>query len=178
MAWEEDVFALLDDLEAQAAAAYDADRVVELADRSRAEYQQVTLASRWMASTGCKVSAELRGVGQVDGVLDRVAAQWCVLRGPAQDWVVRLAAVVAVTGLSPRSLPEVAWSPLSRLGIGSPLRRLAAAGERCVLHTESGRRLDGVPGRVGADFVEVAVGEDRRISVVPFATLSAVQSRD
>ena len=42
MAWEEELFALLDDLEQQAEALYDAERDAELADRSRAEYQQVT----------------------------------------------------------------------------------------------------------------------------------------
>ena len=50
MGWEEELFGYLDDLEGQAAALYDAERAPELADRSRAEYQQVTLASRLMAS--------------------------------------------------------------------------------------------------------------------------------
>ena len=69
MAWEEELFAVLDDLEQQAEALYDAERGLELADRSRSEYQQVTLASRLMASVGSEVVLDVRGVGAVGGVL-------------------------------------------------------------------------------------------------------------
>lgn len=178
MAWENDLFALLDDLEQQADALYDADRTPELADRSRAEYQQVTLASRLAASVGLDVGLEVSGVGAVAGVLERVAEQWCLVRAADQDWVVTLDAVRSVSGASSRSVPEPAWSPLARLGRSSVLRRLAEAGERCVLHDTTGGRVDGVPRRVGADFVEVEVGEAGRSVLVAFATLSAVQSRD
>ncbi|SDC23971.1 hypothetical protein SAMN05421872_101630 [Nocardioides lianchengensis] len=178
MAWEDDLFALLDDLEQQADALYDAERAPELADRSRAEYQQVTLASRLMASVGREVGLEVAGVGAVAGVLERVADGWCLVRGADQDWVVTMTAVRSVSGASDRAVPEVAWSPLARLGRASVLRRLAEAGERCVLHDTAGGRVDGIPRRVGADFVEVAVGEDARVVLVAFATLAAVQSRD
>jgi hypothetical protein len=94
--WDEQVFALLDDLEQQAEALYAADRAGELADRSRAEYAAVTLASRLMASIGQELLVEVSGPGQVAGVLQRVGADWCLVHGPAQDWLVRLAAVVAV----------------------------------------------------------------------------------
>ena len=46
MAWEEQLFALLDDLEQQAEALYDAEREAELADRSRVG---VPPRSRWPA---------------------------------------------------------------------------------------------------------------------------------
>jgi hypothetical protein len=177
MAWEEDLFALLDDLEQQATVLYDADRDAELADRSRTEYQQVSLASRLMASVGHDVVLAVAGVGPVAGRLERVASSWCVLRGPAQDWVVALAAVDAVRGASPRSVPEVAWPAVARLGIGSALRRLSDAGERCVLHLASGVREEGVPERVGADFVELRLAGDR-VSLVALAALAAVQSHD
>jgi len=176
MSWEEDLFALLDDLEQQAEALYAADRDAELADRSRAEYQQVTLASRLMASLDVEIRLEVAGVGAVEGVLERVADGWCVLRGPAQDWVVCLPAVTAVRGASDRSVPEVAWSPVARLGIGSALRRLADAGERCVLHLRDATTYDAVLRRVGADFVEATVGEDRTV-LIAFGALAAVQSR-
>lgn len=178
MAWEDDLFALLDDLEQQADALYDAERAPELADRSRAEYQQVTLASRLMASVGRDVALEVAGVGSVAGRLERVAAEWCLVRAADQDWVVALAALSSVAGASERAVPEVAWSPLARLGLSSVLRRLADAGERCVLHDRSGGAVDGVPVRVGADFVEVAVGEARRVVLVAFGRLAAVQSRE
>ena len=55
MSWEAELFTFLDDLEQQAEALYDAERSVELADRSRAEYHHVSLASRLMASVGHEV---------------------------------------------------------------------------------------------------------------------------
>ena len=177
MTWEEELFALLDDLEQQAEAMYDADRGVELADRSRAEYTHVSLASRLMASVGCEVVLDLRATGPVGGVLERVGTDWCLVRGRAQDWVVRTSCVLRVLGSSERSVPEVAWSPVARLGVGSALRRLAEAGERCVLHLEDGTRHEALLRRVGADFVEVRVGEGR-LELVAFSALVAVQSRD
>jgi len=177
MTWEAELFAFLDDLEQQAEAMYDAERGVELADRSRAEYHHVSLASRLMASTGCEVVLDLAGTGPVGGVLERVGTGWCLLRGPAQDWVVRTEAVLRVLGASERSVPEVAWSPVAKLGLGSALRRIAEAGDRCVLHLADGARHEAVLRRVGADFVEAHVGEGR-LELVPFSALAAVQSRD
>lgn len=177
MAWEEDLFAYLDDLEGQAAAAYDAERVPELEDRSRAEYQQVTFAARLMASVGREVTLELLGVGTVAGRVDRVATGWCLVCGPGQDWVVRFQAITALHGASRRGHPEVAWSPLARLGLGGALRRLADLAEPCSLHLVDGHRHDGTLLRVGADFVETAVGEGGHVVLVAFAHLAAVQSR-
>jgi hypothetical protein len=177
MAWEEELFALLDDLEQQAEALYGAERDAELADRSRAAYGEVSLASRLMASVEDEVRLEVTGVGAVEGALARVADGWCVLRGAAQDWVVCLPAVAAVHGASGRSVPEVAWSPVARLGLGSALRRLADAGERCVLHLRDATTYDAVVRRVGADFVEATVGEGRTV-LVAFGALAAIQSRD
>ncbi|MFI2707443.1 hypothetical protein ACH5WX_07850, partial [Nocardioides sp. CER28] len=75
-------------------------------------------------------------------------------------------------------LPAVAWPAVAALGVGSALRRLADAGERCVFHGTDGSRHEGVARRVGGDFVEVAVGEPAQLVLVPFGTLAAVQSRD
>src|SRR5688572_30497120 len=133
MGWEDDLFALFDDLEGRAEALYDAEREPELADRSRAEYRQVSLASRLMASVECEVTLDVLGVGPVTGRLDRVADGWCLVSGAAQDWIVVLATVNVVHGVADRSVPEVAWSPVARLGLGSALRRLADSGQRCVL---------------------------------------------
>lgn len=176
MDWDEQLFAVLDDLEQQAEALYDADRAAELADRSRAEYGSVTLASRLMASISTQVVLTVLGVGHVSGELQRVGTGWVLLHGPGGDWVVHLAAVTALQGASPRSVPEVAWSPLTRLGPGSALRRLGEAGERCLVHTRDGSAVEGTVRRVGADFVEVEV-TDHRVALVPFGALAAVQSR-
>jgi len=175
--WEEELFGYLEDLEGQAAALYDAERAPELADRSRAEYQQVTLASRLMASVDREVSLELLGVGVVTGQLRRVATGWCLLHGPGQDWVVRLDAVAAAHGCSDRGVPELAWPPVARLGLAAPLRRLADSAEPCSLHLVDGHRHDGVLLRVGADFVEVGTGEAGRVVLVALAALAALQSR-
>lgn len=177
MAWESAVFDLLDDLEQQAEAAFHAERGAELEDRARSEYAEVPLAGRLMASVGRDLVVGLPGLGAVAGHLDRVGAGWLLLRGPAQDWVVPQAALGAVEGLSDRALPEVAWPRLARLGLRSPLRRLADARERCLLHLRDGSRHDGRLGRVGQDFVEVVVGPGR-VLVVPLDALVAVQSRD
>jgi hypothetical protein len=177
MAWEDELFAVLDDLEQQAEGLYGTDRQAELADRSRTEYQRVTLASRLLASIDDPVTLEVTGVGAVAGNLERVAAGWCLLRGSGQDWIVALDAVSAARGLSTRSVPEVAWPAVARLGLGAALRRLGDAGERCVVHLAGGQSVDGTVGRVGADFVEVRAGERDQVVLVAFAGLAAVQSR-
>lgn len=177
MAWDEDLFALLDDLEQRAEALYEAERGAELADRSRAEYQQVTLASRLVASVDAEVRLDVLGVGVLAGTLSRVGTGWCLLSGPAQDWVVPMAAITGVRGASPRSVPEVAWSPIARLGLGAALRRVADAGAECVVHLVDGRRVDGTILRVGSDFAEVRTPAGEQV-LVPFAALAAAQSRD
>jgi hypothetical protein len=174
--WDEELFAVLDELEQQAEALYDADREAEVADRTRAEYGAVTLASRLMASVESEISLEVTGLGRLAGTLRRVATGWLLLDAVGAEWVVLLDAVAAVGGASPRSVPEVAWSPITRLGVGSALRRLAEAGERCVVHRVDGGRSDGVVRRVGQDFCEVEVAAGR-IELVAFSAVAAVQSR-
>lgn len=175
MNWDEQLFAVLDDLEQQAESLYDADREAEVADRSRAEYGSVTVASRLMASVDAELTLDVAGVGRVVGRLQRVATDWVLVAGAGGQWVVPLAAITGVGGASPRSVPEVAWSPLTRLGLGSALRRLSEAGERCLVHRIGGGRVDGVVRRVGQDFVEVELGPGR-IDLIAFAAIGAVQS--
>ncbi len=177
MSWEHELFALFDDLESQAAAAWEADREAELADRARTEYGSVTLASRLMASRGESVAIDLPHVGRVEGRLARVGDGWLLLSGRGQDWVVPLRSVVAVRGASTRSVPEVAWSPVDRLGLRSALRRLADAAARCVVHVADGSRHEAYVDRVGADFLEARDGAGGEL-LVPYAALVAVQSRD
>jgi len=174
--WAEQLFALFDDLEGQAAALYAADREAELADRSRAEYAKVGLATRLVASLGNHLTVEVLGVGRIAGVLERHGEGWMLLRAERQDWIIRTAVLATVLGASPRSVPEVAWSPLQRLGLGSALRRLAEEGERCVVHLVDGQAHDGVVRRAGADFVELTVASGDLL--VPFAAVAAIQSRD
>ncbi|KRF30233.1 hypothetical protein [Nocardioides sp. Soil805] len=176
MRWEERLFELFDDLEGQASALYDVERGAELADRSHAEYHHVALAGRLVASLGSPVALEVAGVGRVEGELRRTGDGWCLLSGHRQDWIVRTARIHVVHGASERSVPEVAWSPLQRLGVGSALRRLAESGARCVLHLADGAQHEGVVRRVGQDFVEVESPAGTRL-LVAFDGIAAVQSR-
>lgn len=177
MTGEDELFAFLDDLEGRSEAAYDAERAPELDDRARSEYGEVPLAARLMATVGDEVVLHVRGVGPLAGTLDRVAQGWCLLIVGDQEWVVRLAALAAIDGASDRAVPEVAWSSLARLGLGSALRRLADAGERCVVHRTDGVRHDGVVRRVGQDFAELVAGDPPRITLVAHAAIAAVQHR-
>ena len=177
MSWEHELFAMFDDLEGQAAALWEADREAELADRARSEYASVTLASRMMASVGGQVALELPGVGRVEGRLSRVGESWCLVCSPGQDWIVPLRHVLVVHGASERSVPEVAWSPLHRLGLASALRRLADAGTRCLLHLTDGARHEAYVERVGGDFIDCRTSAGARL-LVSFEAIVAVQSRD
>ncbi|TNM37540.1 hypothetical protein FHP29_17190 [Nocardioides albidus] len=177
MGWEDELFALFDDLEGQAGALYAAERDLEVADRSRAEYQQVTLAGRLMASVGRTVTLGVLGVGTVTGTLERVADGWLLAASGDHDWVVALPAVTTASDVSERSVPEIAWSPLTRLSLASALRRIAEAGEPCLLHLRDGSRHEGLLRRVGADFCELVAGEGRRTVLVSFAALAAAQSQ-
>ncbi|WGX95271.1 hypothetical protein [Nocardioides sp. L-11A] len=177
MGWEDELFALFDDLEDQAGALFAAERDLEVADRSRAEYRQVGLAGRLMASMGAEATLGVVGVGALTGTIERVADGWLLLASGDHDWVVVLAALATVEGASARSVPPVAWSPVTRLGLGSALRRIAEAREPCLLHLRDGTRHDGVLARVGADFCELVVGEGRRTVLVAFSALAAARSR-
>jgi len=146
--------ALVDDLEAQAEASFALEREAELDDRSRTEYGQVALAERLMASQGADVRLDVWGVGPLRGTVAEVARDWVSLRG-AREWVVRLAAVDAASGVSAKAVPDAVWPTTTRLRLASVLRRLAADRELCAFHLLDGRRYDGTPVRVGADFVEV-----------------------
>jgi hypothetical protein len=65
---------------------------------------------------------------------------------------------------------------LTRLGLGSALRRLSEAGERCLVHQRSGERTEGRVLRVGADFAELESGPGR-VRLVAFAAVAAIQGR-
>ncbi len=178
---------LFEDLEQQAEGLHLAERDAEVTDRSRAEYSQVTMAARMHASVGGNFSLRVQGVGRLAGVLVRVGSDWCLVRAePAgQEWIVQLRAILEVAGLSPRAVSEPARSVLARLGLGSALRHVAESGAVVVLDCVDGSRRRGTLVRVGADFVEVAGGEepatphregDPGRCVLPFAALAAIRT--
>lgn len=175
--WDEQLFALFDDLEGQASALYELERDAELVDRSRAEYHHVTLDSRLVASIGATLGLTIIGVGRVEGELQRLGRGWCLVSGHAQDWIVRTPCIEVVLGASDRSVPEVAWSPLHGLTVASALRRLAESQVRCVVHLVDGGQHEAVIRRVGADFVEIGSPGGAHALIARDA-ISAVQSRD
>lgn len=175
MAGENELFDFLDDLEAEAEGLHHAERAGEVADRGRAEYAEVTLASRLMASVGDELVLAVTGAGTLAGRLERVGSGWLHLSGGGGHWLARTAAVVDVRGASTRSVPEVAWSPLDRLGLGAALRRLADVQTDVVVHAHDGSRREGRVARVGADFVELRTPAGQ-VSLVAIAHVAALRS--
>lgn len=175
MRWDVRLQALFDDLEQQAAGLSLTERDAEVAELRRAEYAGVDLAARLRASVGARLLVDVLGVGAVEGELHRVGEGWLLI-GAVQDWVVAAAAVGSVRGLPYRVAPAGPQPVQGRLGIGSVLRRLAAARSEVVVHRADGRSTRGMLGRVGADFLELCVGESGPVEVLPFTAVAAVRS--
>lgn len=176
MSWETELFAMLDDLEGRAESVFDADRALEVADRARGEYAAVTAASRLMASIGNAVGLGVTGVGLLSGRLAAVGDGWCLLEAGQQEWIVREDAIATVTGASPRSVPRDAWPVTARLGWAATLRGIAEWQDPCRVLLRDGAQLDVVATRVGHDFLEVAVGERREVTLVGFGAMAAVRT--
>jgi hypothetical protein len=180
MRWEDGLVELFDDLEQQAEGLALAVRDADVAERSRAEYAQVDLASRLHASVGSRVQLGVVGVGQLDATLVRVGLDWCLAALGQVEWVVPLAAVTHARGLSGRALSEPARPVVARLGLGSVLRRVAESRSAVFVHRLDGGVVHGQVDRVGADFLEMTVGEspvdgNGCVEVVAFAHLAAIR---
>ncbi len=167
---------LFDDLEQQAEGLALGERDAEVAELRPAEYAQVGLDARLFASVGHRLVLGVAGVGTVEGRLHRVGDGWCLLGSGVQEWLVRLPAVLSLRGLAAGASAPGARPVTARLGLGSALRGLARAGQEVALHRTDGSVLRGVLGRVGADFVELPVGDPGVLEVVPFAALAAVSA--
>jgi hypothetical protein len=178
MTWDDRLARLLEDLEQQADGLAMAERDAQVAELSRAEYAQVDLAGRLHASVGRRLQVTITGAGTVDGSLARVGQGWCLLEVGAGEWIVRLPAIGSVRGLSDRSLGVEARSLGARLGVGSALRGVGGTGGEVVVVRLDGGSTRGSLGRVGADFVDLRLGEARSglLETVPFATVAAVRT--
>jgi hypothetical protein len=179
MSWEHSVFAMFDDLEQQAEGLALAERDLEVADMSQAEYAQITFGARLHASVGRQVRVRLLGGRVVPGRLCRLGEDWLMLVDGGQEWIVRTAAVLSVGGLSLRAQSEQTWSVVDRLSLRAVCRRLSADAAQCAAHFGDDSTVEGRVARVGKDFVELHVGEgsERAVHVVPFANLAALQGR-
>ncbi|MFS3129355.1 hypothetical protein ACLM5J_13215 [Nocardioides sp. Bht2] len=171
---DEQIFALLDDLNAEADAAFGAQQALEIADQARAEYGTVTLNARLMAAVGSEVTLDVVALGTVQGRLSAVASSWLLLRMPQRAWVIPTAALLSCDGAPSHAVAELAWPRTAQLGLGSVLRRMADSGDPVQLVLRDGARLTGGWRRVGADFAELASAEGRRLVLVPFAAIAAV----
>lgn len=171
---------LFEDLEQQATGIRLAERDAELADRARGEYAAVTLTGRIHASVGLDVAVTLAGGQVLEGILTEAGADWCAVQapGPHPVWLVRVPAVAAVRGASPRSVPEAARPVVARLGFGATLRRLASEAAEVGVRLRSGAMLHGRLARVGADFLELetgGAGESSGPGLVAFTAVEAVR---
>jgi hypothetical protein len=179
MGWEESMFAVLDDLEQQAAGLHLVERDAEVADLTVAEYAGISLGARLHASLGLELRVRLVGGRQLSGRLARIGKDWMLLVDRSGQWIVRFDGVAALTGLSARADSEETWSVMDRLTLRAVLRRLSSVSEPCQVHFVDDQQVAGRVGRVGRDFFELLVGEgpDRTVQVVPVISVCALQGR-
>lgn len=178
MTWEESMLGVMEDLEQQATGLQLLERDADVIALAAAEYAHVALAERLHASVGRDLRLQLIDGHQLTGQLLRTGEDWLLLAGTTTQHVVRLAALVSVTGLSERADHTSTWSVLDRLTLRSVLRRLSDDAVACTLGLVGGHQVRGRLGRVGLDFVELYAGEDvRSLHVVPFAALVALQEQ-
>ncbi|HET7172779.1 MAG TPA: hypothetical protein VFI30_00700 [Nocardioidaceae bacterium] len=181
MRWDE----LFADLEGQAVALATAEREAEVAERTRGELARVALLNRLRALAGGRLSAQVFGVGPVEGRLERVGADWLLL-DRAGEVVVPVAAVALV-----RELPAEAVSPsgvsavAARIPLTAVLRTLARDRSVVSAALRDGTTVIGTPDRVGKDWVDLAVHEPgeaprrstvRRRVTVPLAALALLRN--
>jgi hypothetical protein len=173
---------LFEDLEAQLAAAQDAELAAEVADRSRREVARLRLVDRLRGSVGSTAALTLRGL-RVRGRIGRVGPDWVLLDDAGADLLVPLAAVVLVEGLGSRSAePGSEGVVTARLGVAHALRAVADDRAEVRVFLEDGSQRTGRVGRVGADHLELVEhdpdepGEIRGTLTVPFDGLTAVRA--
>jgi len=171
---EEQLFRVLEDLEAHAGTEFAAERAAEVADRVRAEYREVTLTSRLHASVGLELACRVEGVGMLVGELLATGPDWCEVAAAGRTWLVGAGAVLLVRGASERSVPDAALRVSDRLGWASRVRRLADAEVEVLVHLRDGSQHRVRVLRVGADFVEVRE-ETGQVLLVAWRAVAALR---
>ena len=160
MSWEESMFAVFDDLEQQAEGLHLVERDAEVADLTVAEYSRVSLAARLHASLGRRPAgaAARRSPGRRPAGPAR-ARTGCCSSTARRSGSCATRGGRPSSGLSTQADSEDTWSVVDRLTLRAVLRRLAAAGEACLVHFCDDQQVEGRVGRVGRDFFELHVGE-------------------
>lgn len=174
MRWE----TLFADLAAQSAAQRQEDFEAEIAEAVDLAWSRIPLADRLRAHIGQHVSLQLDNGVALELLVERVGSNWLSGSAGAYAWLIRLDAVMVATGLCRRA--EAEGSPSQqRLGIGAPLRALAASRQRVVVQGPAGELAAGVLVGVGSDFLDLRASAGRElIRTVPTASLTAVRSAD
>ncbi len=160
---------LFGDLEAQLAAAGDAELAAEVEERTRHEQGSIELTHRLRASAGRAVVVGVDGGDPQRGVLTGVGPDWLLLGDDAGEVLLPLAAATWLTGLGRTAdvtSPGQVWA---RLGLRAALRGIARDRAPVTLLVRGGMSVAGTVDRVGADHLDVAVhplDEPRRTEVV------------
>lgn len=181
MRWD-DVFA---DLETAAAGLHQRERDAEIADRTRAELAGVEIADRFRATLGRLVSVRVMGLGLVTGRVQRVAGEWTLLETSADvEWLLAWPAVTGVAGLSAQAIEAPASQVERALGWPATWRVLARDRAPVQVVRHDGTSVTGIPGRVGADFVELGLRDpdlaptrtgSPAVELVPYSAVAAVR---
>jgi hypothetical protein len=148
---------------------------VEVHELTVAQYAEIALVGRVHASVGRPVRVGTAEGLDLHGRLADAGSDWLSVEEDAGTSFVPLAGVAMIVGLADSSLPDAARPLAARLSLRAVLRGLAAEEQACVLHLRGGRTLRGVPARVGADFVELALPESVDPVAVPLAALGVVR---
>lgn len=160
MRWDE----LFADLEAQLAAARDAELSAEVADRVRSENARAGLAERLAGATGHELRVVALGGAVTTGILRRTGPDWLLLaEAGGSDVLVPLASVGVVTGLTGAVAPPGGGGVVAaRLGLGYALRGIARDRLPVVLDLVDGTSTGGTVERVGRDHLDLSdAGSDR-----------------
>lgn len=154
MRWQQ----LFDDLQSQFEAEQAAAGRADSASRTRSELGAVLLAQRLGGALGSPVSLDVRGAGQVAGVLLDRGPDWLLLADDRRrEQLVALGAVRSVAGLGRRTAgPEPAGAVWARLDLRRALRGLVRDRATVQVVLDDGGTATGTLDRVGADYVELA----------------------
>jgi hypothetical protein len=180
--WE----ALFDDLAAQFDAEQAAELAAEISDRTRRELALVRLVDRLRPARGNVISARVAGIGNVEGRVAGVGADWLlIVDGGGREELIPSSAIVSITGLGALSAaPDSEGEVARRMGLAYALRAIARDRSPVTIGYADGVTSSGTIDRVGADFLEIAEhppAEARRAAVVrtvrtiPFTAVAIVR---